>query len=702
MGIFSDYVRRYVDRGLSVIPCDNKQKKPIIAGWQQFCERLPTEDEIVKWEKEFNQTDKIGLCLGRASGVVAFDFDYDYDEKRMTISHDEFLKDYKYVEKTINALLPPTPAVKRGKKGWTKFYKWNDSLEGRSNVVADRNGVRLFDFLSWHKQTIIPPSIHSIGDDGKAIYYQWMNDSLEDCLDILPEINLVVIDDIKHSLEIKSDKSEKTERHGRLFAWIMRQSAFEKDVMKIAQGLVLFDLKEHPDKPYLSDQKYNNNRIDPVLYAKAWVERVHRWMGAKSDDKKVPEAVQAAVNSRDTYFQFFEQHLGEHRVDILSHKFLRKIKYQNRNGTSVERWVPVLNTEDEIKSEALERGLKPSVINYHLASYASKIKPDFLFDTPKWDGVDRLAKICSHVQLGNGLTSEMFTDIIKDIAAGIFRRALGTREQNLCSIIRGKQKIGKNEFITQVFGKPLEPYYAEINVTADQQKNYDAVDGKLVCVIGEFDQTLKVQISFLKELITNSTYSARRAYAKEAGTYQLYQTIFCASNFDNVLRDSSGNRRFVVFDFEKIDWAYSKHVDNDQLRAQFFHLYEQDYRMGKESATWIAMVNEEERPVSITDLALIDYIERIKRLGAGHQYDQFFGNEMVKDIIVEVSKIHGMKENILRAAINKAKLTEPYQKMRYYNLFLKKFDAVCEDVFRRVDPLIIGPKEDDPLINEVH
>ena len=183
MGVFSDHVKKLYEYGLYCIPVGD-QKNPLFKEWQINCDIAPREEFIDQLESKYTQVDRIGLCLGKSTGLVAFDWDYEYNPKKVSIDKATFDKEKRIIEQKVFSMLPQTPARKTGKKGVTLFYRWNDSL---SNLSADRNNVRLFFFLAWHKQTILPPSLHSI-QDGKPLYYKWEHLPLEECLNDIPEI----------------------------------------------------------------------------------------------------------------------------------------------------------------------------------------------------------------------------------------------------------------------------------------------------------------------------------------------------------------------------------------------------------------------------------------------------------------------------------------------------------------------------------
>lgn len=134
--------------GYSVIPLVSGQKYPIPKQWPRFCAVLPSEQDYMEWYNNHKGAN-IGVCLGRASKIIAVDFDYDEDGL-----HDE-----------IKKLLPDSPVKKVGAKGVTYFYRFN----GEKTEQFSRNGKVVFEILSQGRQTVLPPSIHP--DTGKPYSY---------------------------------------------------------------------------------------------------------------------------------------------------------------------------------------------------------------------------------------------------------------------------------------------------------------------------------------------------------------------------------------------------------------------------------------------------------------------------------------------------------------------------------------------------
>ncbi len=149
--IFANHAPLYWQAGFSVIPANGK--RAFLKNWTQYCDRLPTQNELENWCKKYPDAN-IALCLGSASGLIALDFDND-----VCGEHQEIISQ-----------IPDSPVKKRGAKGFTAFYKFNGE-KSRSFAVK---GICSLDVLSTGKACVLPPSNHP--ETSKP--YVWLGNDL--------------------------------------------------------------------------------------------------------------------------------------------------------------------------------------------------------------------------------------------------------------------------------------------------------------------------------------------------------------------------------------------------------------------------------------------------------------------------------------------------------------------------------------------
>jgi len=251
MGVYGDWAERYSEYNLAVFPCYGK--KPSITEWSKYCDEKPTDEEINAWIKSYSSNTAIGLPLGKANELIAFDFDYawpdDPKNEPKGITREEFEIERKEIENALISMLPNSPCKKVGKPGkWTAFFRPNGIAK---TFRADRRGIRVFDVLYDGTQTILPPSIHP--DTKKP--YEWVGKDIISSLDILPELTLNKIEEYATKIFLPKNKEagEKT-------------TSGRNDILKsAAYGLFKRGLTPEASAPHLVDIDKDKNQ--PPLFS---------------------------------------------------------------------------------------------------------------------------------------------------------------------------------------------------------------------------------------------------------------------------------------------------------------------------------------------------------------------------------------------------------------------------------------------------
>ncbi len=155
-GIFANNAMSYYENGYNVLPIEPNSKAVKLANWQQFCDTRQMEWQVNQWLDGY-ANHNIGIPLGSASGIIALDFDDD-----MEGLHDE-----------VQKLLQGSLVKKKGRKGFTAFYRYNGEITKRWR----KNGQTIVELLSTGTQTVVPPSMHP---DTKKPYIWLTEDTLMD------------------------------------------------------------------------------------------------------------------------------------------------------------------------------------------------------------------------------------------------------------------------------------------------------------------------------------------------------------------------------------------------------------------------------------------------------------------------------------------------------------------------------------------
>jgi hypothetical protein len=184
---------KLVAQGFSAIPIMPGDKIPGLMvgdewrfhkGWNRFCLQTPGAFQTRLWSKWPRAG--VGVALGR--GLLAVDID-----------RDDLVSE-------VLAVLPPVVVAKRGRKGLTIFYHGDtERLRSRGFKI---DGFGVLDFLSFGKQTVLPPSLHP----ATGLPYEWTTEKtlLDVKLDELPEFTAEHFEALVDVLKANGWKPEPT------------------------------------------------------------------------------------------------------------------------------------------------------------------------------------------------------------------------------------------------------------------------------------------------------------------------------------------------------------------------------------------------------------------------------------------------------------------------------------------------------------
>ncbi|THK38125.1 DUF3987 domain-containing protein [Ensifer sp. MPMI2T] len=183
----SPYARvgaKLVDQGWHAIPCRPGSKRPGVfaggywqglTGWNEYCDRLPTDSEVEMW----NKWPHAGVCVALDHVVKVIDIDTDDEEMRAALAK----------------IIPDSPVKKRGQKGYSAFFRGSPNIISRAfSISVFGRQERIVDLLAHGKQTVCPPTIHPDTEEP----YQWLGEPLEDWA---PEDLPLLKDDIADKIE---------------------------------------------------------------------------------------------------------------------------------------------------------------------------------------------------------------------------------------------------------------------------------------------------------------------------------------------------------------------------------------------------------------------------------------------------------------------------------------------------------------------
>lgn len=334
------------------------------------------------------------------------------------------------------------------------------------------------------------------------------------------------------------------------------------------------------------------------------------------------KAIAKAVNGKDKAAREYEAH-----VQLLQEMFpdLRRCLLSDslygRREKGRGKWLPVFTRSiiSAIKGECQRRGprYKPSKVENYLYRYEAELPAKLLIDLPDWDGKDRIGEMCSKLRFESTQSADIFLDIFKDWCASLWKKIeRPTESQNRCLILSGDQGIGKDVWVASCFCA-LEDYLADLTFRGKYTKEDDiavVMSSSIVLFISEFDKTHDLGVAALKDLVTKGSFKFVRKYDRDATQLLNRCSIIAAANPTSLLRDTTGNRRFLVFRLaggpgQAIKWDYPTNDKpySAQILAQSYELYRAGYKSMALSENVIAEAVRAATPDDLNAELLVEF-----------------------------------------------------------------------------------------------
>lgn len=390
----------------------------------------------------------------------------------------------------------------------------------------------------------------------------------------------------------------------------------------------------------------------------------------------------------DDYIALAYQTFGDIRRDIFSDDL---VFLDSRDSI----WKPVINRLEALRAEArIQEDRK--VMRYTLAAFQDFLQklqfgmePSLCVDIPDWDGVDRIAEMCSHVLLpehGPMFPSD-FEQLVKEWMGLVFRRVEDPHVQNRVLVLKGPQGIGKDTWVEALIGG-LGQWAPAVQMLAEDKDTLLQLNQGVVLRIAEFDKTARVSVSMLKDLITAPYTNVRSPYDRRPIMRPCRCSFIATANVDDLLRDYTGNRRYVIFELAGIRWGYPRDKGYQmQLLAQGKVLavekYTADINAQERMRTYIEEKTPEDPAVYIAELweayaeaaveAMSD-IERIEARNRGWLY-----NEQSAPIFEKIARASGSTVRRVRIDLNNKGYGARSSRQRGY--LLRVSDALDDDDF---------------------
>lgn len=165
-------------------------------------------------------------------------------------------------------------------------------------------------------------------------------------------------------------------------------------------------------------------------------------------------------------------------------------------------------------------------------------------ELPKWDGKDRMTALANMVPNENPYWERLFKRWFLSMVAH-WMNCDTTHANQTAPVLIGAQGYRKSTFCRLLLPPELQMFFTD---SIDFRTNVEAERylGRFLLVnIDEFDQLSEKQFAFVKHLFQKPVSNIRRMYSETIGSQRRYASFIATSNQHEVLRDPTGNRRYI-------------------------------------------------------------------------------------------------------------------------------------------------------------
>jgi len=367
------------------------------------------------------------------------------------------------------------------------------------------------------------------------------------------------------------------------------------------------------------------------------------------------------------HIDFLKKQLGELKRDVFSGDlcyFEPKAK----------RWIPVLDdlAMGYVESKAIkaaEEGKSYTLSHFerHVKMLTQEAKKELLISIPTWDGEDRIGLIAKCLECKN-LRPEHVESLLKDWFSKMMVRIYDPLKQNRILVMQGNQGLGKDHLVKMCLSH-LGQYLVPFLIQQQERDTSQQLISGLVMVISEYDRTNKTEVASLKNMITMDRVSFRGAYAKTLRLHTVRASFIATCNVDGILRDWTGNRRYIIFELNKIHWEYPQ-GHSAQILAQAHYLAREGYEATEGAESALAEYLGEQTPDNPENTLVDDFVAIFREK---FPLDDSKMAKDLEDVWQRLHKIHGLNVNYMRGIIKR----KGYGKketagIRYYKTKMKE------------------------------
>ncbi|MBD2739556.1 hypothetical protein H6H03_37855 [Nostoc paludosum FACHB-159] len=226
-------------------------------------------------------------------------------------------------------------------------------------------------------------------------------------------------------------------------------------------------------------------------------------------------------------------------------------------------------TIQNIEGYYTNRDLKPISDVEKLCSIGGYIVKDYYEPMEDWDNL-------ANILFGtDDVLSQMMLE--KWLISAVVRAWQPGEQVDYSLVLKGKQGAGKSTFFRLLGGE----YFLDLDNSTDGTEVKRQLDKSWIVEMGEMEGiTRKKEVEELKAFLTKTKDTFRGLYERKPSDHPRHCVFGGTCNSDEILRDSTGNRRFWIIDLE------DRKVNRDYLVENRDSILATAYLKWQQGFTW--------------------------------------------------------------------------------------------------------------------
>jgi predicted P-loop ATPase len=290
---------------------------------------------------------------------------------------------------------------------------------------------------------------------------------------------------------------------------------------------------------------------------------------------------------------------------------------------------------------------------------------------PKWDKkTDYIEQLCSYVTVKDEKgkcdnqvrwNNHLKKHIVRTIVCAINNEYVNKH----CIVLQGGQHAGKSIFCRFLCPPILQSYFTE-NINTDKDSIISLCNNMLIN-LDELATISKFELNALKAMMSKQYVNIRIPFAKRAQLMPRRCTFIGNTNNVEFLSDHTGSVRWLCYEVDKIDFAYSTDIDINKVYAQAYQLYKDGfvYSLTRDEIKQNEEMNERHFIVSPEMDMIVEYFRPAKKTDSDAKF-------VTPTYILNTILRHTLIKNLTPKSVGSALIKLGFEKESHFDTDLKQ------------------------------